>query len=200
MTDSHRSRRQLWGLGQLLLLGALVGLACWPLNLVDRWQDELLAHLPRFRGEPWSLHGLLIATAPLLVVPLLLWLQRGWLAAGAGSGIPQTIASLEQPVEAEELLGLKPTLARLSLWTAASLALLPLGREGPVVHVGAAVAQKRSMRSTSEATSSRSRWQLTSSAVPVSSAAASTASTSRSMPGRRPMRRPLRWAMARTAG
>jgi H+/Cl- antiporter ClcA len=76
-----------------------------------------------------------------LVMPLLLVLQSGRLASGAGSGIPQTMASLEHPAQADRLLGLRPTVARLSLWTAASLALMPLGREGPVVHVGAAVAQ-----------------------------------------------------------
>jgi len=36
------NRGQLYFLLQLLLLGLLVGLACWPLNLVDHVQDLLL--------------------------------------------------------------------------------------------------------------------------------------------------------------
>ena len=37
------NRGQLYFLLQLLLLGLLVGLACWPLNLVDHVQDLLTA-------------------------------------------------------------------------------------------------------------------------------------------------------------
>ena len=128
-------------LGQLALLGVLVGLACWPFNLLDRWQDALLHQLPSFSGKPWRLDTLLLAGSPLLTVPLLLLLQRGLWAAGAGSGIPQTMASVEDPTQADRLLGPWPTLKRLGLWTIATLSLLPLGREGPVVQVGAAVAQ-----------------------------------------------------------
>lgn len=128
-------------LGQLALLGLLVGLACWPFNLLDRWQDALLHQLPSFSGRPWRLDSLLLALSPLLTVPLLLLLQRGVWAAGAGSGIPQTMASIEDPAQADRLLGPWPTLKRLGLWTIATLSLLPLGREGPVVQVGAAVAQ-----------------------------------------------------------
>ena len=134
-------RQDLASLTRLLLLGALVGLACWPLNLVDGWQDRLLLRLPAFHGGPWSLPSLLIALAPIVLVPVLLLLQNGRWAAGAGSGIPQSIQSIEQPHRASTLLGWRPTLARLGLWTAASLVLLPLGREGPLVQVGAAVAQ-----------------------------------------------------------
>jgi H+/Cl- antiporter ClcA len=134
-------QRDLGSLARLILLGLLVGLACWPLNLVDGWQTALLLRLPGYDGGSWQLPSLLMALAPLAVVPLLLALQNGILASGAGSGIPQTIESLEQPAAAAELLGLRPTVARVGLWSAASLALLPLGREGPVVQVGAAVAQ-----------------------------------------------------------
>lgn len=126
---------------QLALLGVLVGLACWPFNLLDRWQDALLRQLPAFSGEPWQPQTVLLACAPLVAVPVLLTLQRGAWAGGAGSGIPQTMASVEDPVLAPRLLGLRPTLQRLGLWTIATLSLLPLGREGPVVQVGAAVAQ-----------------------------------------------------------
>jgi H+/Cl- antiporter ClcA len=126
---------------QLLLLGLLVGLACWPLNQIDAWQSHLLELLPGFSGGPWTLPALALALAPLLVLPPLLVLQNGALASGAGSGIPQTMLSLEQADQTQRLLGPRATLSRLMLWTVASLALLPLGREGPVVQVGAAVAQ-----------------------------------------------------------
>ena len=47
-------------LGQLALLGLLVGLACWPFNLLDRWQDALLHQLPSFSGKPWRFETLLL--------------------------------------------------------------------------------------------------------------------------------------------
>ncbi|PHX67989.1 MAG: chloride channel protein [Cyanobium sp. Baikal-G2] len=134
------NRGQLYFLLQLLLLGLLVGLACWPLNLVDHVQDLLLLQLPNFAGGAWTLQGLAIALAPVLVMPALLWLQAGPWARGAGSGIPQTIESLEDPDQAAALMAPFATVARLCLWSAASMALLPLGREGPVVQLGAAVA------------------------------------------------------------
>lgn len=125
---------------QLVLFGVVVGLACWPLNLVDHAQDLLLHQLPGFRGGTWRPVSVALAFAPALVMPLLLWLQAGPLARGAGSGIPQTLECLEDPAQAPQLMDRAPTLARLALWSAASLALMPLGREGPVVQVGAAVA------------------------------------------------------------
>jgi H+/Cl- antiporter ClcA len=137
---SLRARDLLRNLLQLALLGLLVGLACWPLNLVDRWQDRVLSLLPAFSGKGWGPVSLALALSPLVVVPLLLLLQRGILSRGVGSGIPQTMTSIEHPAQAANLLGWVPTLQRAALWSVASLSLLPIGREGPVVQVGASVA------------------------------------------------------------
>jgi H+/Cl- antiporter ClcA len=125
----------------LILLGILVGLACWPLNLIDHWQDLLLRQMPAFSSSGWTPLARWLALAPLVVMPLLLLMQNGAFARGKGSGIPQTVACVEDPAQAAELLGATPTVLRLTLWSLASLALFPLGREGPVVQVGAAVAQ-----------------------------------------------------------
>jgi H+/Cl- antiporter ClcA len=123
----------------LVLLGLAVGLACWPLNLLDRAQDLLLRRMPAWGGR-WEPFTVAMALMPLLVMPLLLTLQARVWRDGAGSGIPQTMASLESAEQAPVLLAPRPTLRRLVLWSIATLALFPLGREGPVVQVGAAVA------------------------------------------------------------
>ncbi|MBM5815210.1 MAG: chloride channel protein [Cyanobacteria bacterium K_Offshore_surface_m2_239] len=125
----------------LTLVGALVGAFCWPLTLVDRLQDQLVGRLPAFSATPWSLPTLLLALTPLVAMPLILGLQAGIWPEGASSGIPQTLVSLKDPEEARLLLAPAATRQRLVLWSLASLALLPLGREGPVVHLSAALAQ-----------------------------------------------------------
>ncbi|MEB3156953.1 MAG: chloride channel protein [Cyanobacteriota bacterium] len=125
----------------LTLVGALVGAFCWPLTLVDRLQDQLVGRLPAFSANPWSLPTLLLALTPLVAMPLILGLQAGIWPEGASSGIPQTLISLEDAEEAKSLLAPSATRQRVLLWSIASLALFPLGREGPVVHLSAAVAQ-----------------------------------------------------------
>ena len=137
----HHHRGTLRSLAQLALLGALVGAACWPLNRIDLLQDQLLRSLPAFRGGGWTGAGLLLALAPIPLLPLVLWFQHGAFRRGAGSGIPQVMLCLEDPHRGSRLLTAPPTLQRVGLWSVASLALLPLGREGPVVEVGAAVGQ-----------------------------------------------------------
>jgi H+/Cl- antiporter ClcA len=125
---------------QLATLGLFVGLLCWPFNLVDRWGDQLLSLLPAFSGFAWRPLTLLLACSPLLMFPVLVLLQRGSFQRGKGSGIPQTMTSIEHPEQAAALLGLVPSLQRLLLWTLASLSLMPMGREGPVVQIGASAA------------------------------------------------------------
>lgn len=137
----HHRHGVLRSFAQLAILGALVGVACWPLNRVDGLQDRLLSSLPAFHGGGWSAAGLLLVLAPIPLMPLLLWFQHGPWRRGAGSGIPQVMLCLEDPHRGTKLLSVSPTAQRVGLWTVASLALFPLGREGPVVEVGAAVGQ-----------------------------------------------------------
>ncbi|MEI6030840.1 MAG: chloride channel protein [Synechococcaceae cyanobacterium ELA739] len=130
----------------IVVVALAVALACLPLNLLDRAQDQLLQLLPRFSGGGWQPITRAMACSPVLVMPVLLWLQSGIWSQAAGSGIPQTMVAMEHPQRAAALLAPRATVQRLMLWSIATLALLPLGREGPVVHVGASVAYRLQQR------------------------------------------------------
>jgi len=120
-------------------VGLAVGLACWPLNAIDRLQDSLIRRLPAFGGG-WTGLTLALALAPMVIVPLLLALQAGALRRSAGSGLPQLLEALQRPDQRDQQLAAGTTAGRLALWGAASLALLPIGREGPAAQLGAALA------------------------------------------------------------
>lgn len=120
-------------------VGLAVGLACWPLNAIDRVQDSMIGRFPAYGGG-WTGPVLLLALAPIAIVPLLLALQAGVLRRSAGSGLPQLLEALQRPERRDQQLAAGTTAARLALWSAASLALLPIGREGPAAQLGAAVA------------------------------------------------------------
>lgn len=128
------------GLG-LAVVGVVIGVACWPLNVVDRVQSAFYGSLPTNAAGAWSSSGVLVAMLPVLVMPILLLLQRGPWKAGAGSGIPSTMNALEDPALMPDALAARGTVQRSVLWSIATLAMFPLGREGPVVQVGAAVAR-----------------------------------------------------------
>ena len=51
----------------LLAVGVLIGLACLPLNLVDRIQEWFFDFLPTTGQTRWTSIGLLIAIAPVVV-------------------------------------------------------------------------------------------------------------------------------------
>ncbi|UXH38246.1 chloride channel protein [Pseudomonas promysalinigenes] len=85
---------------------------------------------------PWS---------PLVVTPagfaLLAWLTHRWFENAKGSGIPQVIAALELPSGRlrARLLSLPVAGARMVLTLGALTVGGSVGREGPTVHIGAAV-------------------------------------------------------------
>ena len=133
LNEIHRLGRHFIG---LLVVGVLIGLACLPLNLVDRIQEWFFEFLPTTGQTHWTSIGLLIALAPVVVMPILLILQRGPWRGGAGSGIPSTMNALEDQSLMPDAMEPGSTLHRGILWSVATAAMFPLGREGPVVQFG----------------------------------------------------------------
>ncbi|MDP6171886.1 MAG: chloride channel protein [Prochlorococcaceae cyanobacterium ETNP2_MAG_10] len=125
----------------LLIIGLIIGIACLPLNQIDHIQKLLFQHLPTTSQSVWQPIGLILALLPIGVMPILLLLQRGPWRDGAGSGIPQTMNALDDQSQLNSALAAPRTIQRSILWSIATLAMFPLGREGPVVQVGAAVAR-----------------------------------------------------------
>ena len=94
----------------LMLLGLVIGMICIPLNAIDSISDHVLTDVFALGdGLGW------FVLLPLIAMPLVLQLQQRLLRVGAGSGIPQADACIEEPELAPKLLGLKPLLSRLVL-------------------------------------------------------------------------------------
>ncbi|MDH5484329.1 MAG: chloride channel protein [Gammaproteobacteria bacterium] len=82
---------------------------------------------------------------PFIISPLglilVVWLTRKYFPGSEGSGIPQVMASLEMDHEKERgvLLSLRIAFGKVLLCVIGLLSGASIGREGPTVHVGAAI-------------------------------------------------------------
>lgn len=81
---------------------------------------------------------------PLLITPaiaaLSVWITRRWFMGSEGSGIPQVIATLHNVRElGPRLLTLRILIGKIALSFLAILGGFTIGREGPTIHVGAAL-------------------------------------------------------------
>src|SRR5512146_304062 len=90
-------------------------------------------------GRPW----LAFVITPALTV-LALFLTQGWFTGSEGSGIPQVIAALHAPRMEEDtlmrrLFGLRVIVGKIGVSLIGLLGGLTIGREGPTVHIGAAI-------------------------------------------------------------
>jgi H+/Cl- antiporter ClcA len=98
------------------------------------------AFLGWIAGRSW----LAFAITPVLTV-LALFLTRRWFTGSEGSGIPQVIAALHaRRVEEEDtlmrrLFGLRVVAGKIGISLIGLMGGLTIGREGPTVHIGAAI-------------------------------------------------------------
>jgi H+/Cl- antiporter ClcA len=81
---------------------------------------------------------------PLVVTPAVAaagaWITRRWFAGSEGSGIPQVIATLHDPRDTgPRLLTLRILVGKIAVSFLAILGGFTIGREGPTIHVGAAL-------------------------------------------------------------
>ena len=133
-----RSRRFFLQLGLPWVAALLVGLVS--VLYADLSADASNAFLRLIAGRSW----LAFVITPALTV-LALFLTRRWFTGSEGSGIPQVIAALHAPRAEEEdtlmrrLFGLRVIVGKIGVSLIGLLGGLTIGREGPTVHIGAAI-------------------------------------------------------------
>ena len=134
---STRSRRLFLQVGLPWMAALLVGLvsvlyARWSTDAYDVFRDWIA-------GRSW----LAFVLTPGLTV-LAVYLTRRWFYGAEGSGIPQVIAAIHAPRDADDtlmrrLFGLRIIFGKLAVSLLGFLGGLTIGREGPTVHIGAAI-------------------------------------------------------------
>jgi H+/Cl- antiporter ClcA len=126
--------RRLWLHYGVFWLGAIVTglLAVFYAQLIDSGYDIFLRYATRY----WWL--------PLAVTPAIgaagVWLTRRYFPGAEGSGIPQVIATLhDNGTLAPRLLSIRILLGKILVSFLSILGGFTIGREGPTIHVGAAL-------------------------------------------------------------
>ncbi|MBU0501334.1 MAG: chloride channel protein [Gammaproteobacteria bacterium] len=121
-----------WQVRGVFWLGAiLVGLFCTLFALLSDQADHLFRRIAAF-------HPLLPLAVTPLGLMLVAWATRNLLPGSQGSGIPQAIAALEMR-RRELVLNLRIAFGKILLTVLGLASGASIGREGPSVHVGAAL-------------------------------------------------------------
>lgn len=147
--DRLRGRAKRWSLGaksrRLLLQVGLPWIAAILVGLVSvlyaEWSKEASnVFLAWIAGRSW----LAFVITPTLTV-VALFLTRRWFTGSEGSGIPQVITALHARRAQEEdtlmrrLFGLRVVAGKIGISLIGLMGGLTIGREGPTVHIGAAM-------------------------------------------------------------
>jgi len=117
-----------------MLGGAVVGLVAVFMALASEWANETFFHMV----DKNTYLPFIVAPAGLVLV---VFLTRKFFPGAEGSGIPQVVATLELGHEKERsvLLTLRIAFGKVFLCILGLLSGASIGREGPTVHVGAAI-------------------------------------------------------------
>ncbi len=130
-----RSRRLFLQFGLPWGGALLVGLVA---VLYARWSNDAYElFLGWIAGRPW----LAFLITPAFTV-LAVFLTRRWFSGSEGSGIPQVIAALHAPPDKtlmSRLFGLRVIAGKILVSLLGFLSGMTIGREGPTVHIGAAI-------------------------------------------------------------
>ena len=132
-----QSRRLLLQVGLPWGAALLVGLVS--VLYADLSTEASNAFVACMAGHTW----LAFLITPALTV-LALFLTRRWFTGSEGSGIPQVIAALHAPRTEEDtlmrrLFGVRVIVGKVATSLIGLLGGLTIGREGPTVHIGAAI-------------------------------------------------------------
>lgn len=113
----------------------LVGIVAAVFALLGEKGDHFYRDL--FAENPWL--SFIITPAGLM---LIVWLTRKFFAGAEGSGIPQTLIAIEGrggKALAEQLLSFRIAVGKVLLTVMGLFSGASIGREGPTVHIGAAI-------------------------------------------------------------
>jgi H+/Cl- antiporter ClcA len=136
LTRHRLFKPNLWKTRLIFWGGAiLVGIVAAMFALLGEMGDH--AYRTAYAAYPWL--SLIITPVGLM---LIVWLTRRFFAGAEGSGIPQTLIAIEGrggKALAEQLLSFRIAIGKVLLTVLGLFSGASIGREGPTVHLGAAI-------------------------------------------------------------